>query len=346
MPALRRHETPALTPSRPVIRIGDRRRSDVEAALLAMDLRLPCHGMAHVELRLQATPTRRGTPFLDLVHGTPIAITYDAARSEPVFAGEITAIEIRMGEGPPELVLLAEDALHRLARRMLPRSFEDVTVDAVVEFLAHDAGLQTEVTLGGPVETFVKGTESDLAFLLRLLAARGGSLRLVDGRIRAGPEAGTAPVVAIAAASLTGLRLIADLNWQPGAVTVRGLNLAQAATVEATATPDPAAGQAQSGAALAGVLGWSAGPVVVRDRIAAPVAAAIALARATGAAGRFVHGEIVATAPGPVPGGLVEITGTDPRFAGRYRVGDCRHRFSGATGLRIRAEVTRPDWHP
>jgi hypothetical protein len=328
-----------------LIRIAGRRRSDVEAALIGMDLRLPCHGMAHAELRLQATPSRDAYPFLDLAHGTPIAIGLGSTRSAPVFEGEITAIEIRMGDGPPELVLLAEDALHRLARRMLPRAFENMAVDEVVAALAHDVGLQTELTLDGPPETFVKGAESDLAFLLRLVTARGGNLRFAGGRVRAGPEAADAAVVTVAAGALAGLRIIADLNWQPGVATVRGWNLDQAVDVAATAAPDLPQSAAQSGAELAAQLGWSADPVVPRDRVAQSRAGELARLRATAEAARFLHGEIVANAPGPVPGGLIEITGTDPRFAGIYRVGDCRHRLTASAGLSIRAAISRPDWH-
>lgn len=318
----------------------------MEAALLGMDLRLPCHGMAHAELRLLATPGRAGPPFRDLTHGTPIAIGLGSARSEPVFEGEITAIEIRMGEGPPELVLLAEDALHRLARRMHPRAFADTRADDLVAALVNDVGLVADVALDGPPETLVKGAESDLAFLLRLVAARGGNLRLEGGRVRAGPETADAAVVTVPAEALAGLRIIADLNWQPGVATVRGWNLDQAAEVGATAAPDLPQSAAQSGPALATQLGWNADPVVPRDNVSAPRAAELARLRTTTEAMRFLHGEIVANVPGPVPGGLIEITGTDSRFAGMYRVGDCRHHFTGAAGLSIMAAISRSDWYP
>jgi hypothetical protein len=48
---LRRPEPDRLVSARPIILVEGRRRSDAEAALMSMDLRLPRHGMAHAELQ-------------------------------------------------------------------------------------------------------------------------------------------------------------------------------------------------------------------------------------------------------------------------------------------------------
>ncbi len=312
-----------------------------------MDMRLPRHGIAHAELRLLAAPARGVFPFADIAHGARLAVAYDTAGSAPVFEGEVTAVEIRMSDGPPELSLLAEDPLHRLAREMTPRSFTDVRADDVVAALAHSAGLQADTTLGGPVETFVKGAESDLAFLLRMISGRGATLRVERGRVRAGSEATDPAPLTIDARALRELRVIADLNWLPGATTVRGWNLAEAVSVEATAAPAPARQpQLQSGAALAEQLGWGANYILPRDFVDAMEADAIGDAHVTAAADRFLHGEIVGSERKLVPGAAVEIAGIDPRFGGLYRVGDCRHRFSISDGFVVRARISRPDWRP
>ncbi len=343
---MRRPEPLTLVAARPVVLIDGRRRNDVEAALALMELRLPRHGMAHVELRLLAAPTPEGHPFGDVAHGSRIAIGYGSERPAPLFEGDVTAIEIRMGDGPPELAILAEDALHRLARRMRPQSFEEMSADDVVRSLAAEVGLEADATLGGRPGSFVKGAESDLAFLLRLTAAYGAALRLEKGRVRAGPEAEDATALPLDAGTLAGLRIVADLNWLPGAVTVRGWDLASGAPVEATTAPPSAPAPLQSGVELTAKLGWAADRLAPRDFSGSGGAKATAAARSSTAAERFLHGEIVAAEPGLVPGAAVEISGTDPRFAGRYRVGDCRHRFSVAEGLRVRAGVHRPDWRP
>lgn len=308
-----------------------------------MDVRLPRHGMAHAELRLQATPELGGFPFQDLPHGARLVAGFESARTPPVFEGDITAIEFRMGNGPPELAILAEDALHRLARSLLPQRFDDMTADEVVLLLAHRAGLLADTNLGGPAETFVKGAESDLAFLLRTVLARGGSLRLDGDRVHAGPEPPDPRPLSIAADELKELRIIADLNWQPGTVTARGWNLAEVAIAEATAVPDPQT-PLQGAAAIVENLGWAARYTLPRDFVEGSDLDTIAKAEATRAAERFLHGEVVGSLPELRPGRVIELTGTDPRFAGRYRVGDCRHHHSAAAGAVVRARIARSNW--
>ena len=311
---------------------------------MVLDLRLPRHGMAHVELRLHAAPTRGNFPFTDITHGRRVAVRYGTARSVPVFEGEITAIELSIVDGLPELAILAEDSLHRLARRMVSTTFTERTADDVVRSLAEATGLQVETTLGSPPATHVKGAESDLAFLLRMVSGHGAALRIEQGRVRAGPEATDPQPISIQTSTLRELRVIADLNWQPGTVTVRGWNLAQNEVVETTAVP--AAQQMQSGAELAAQLGWGADFVVPRDFLEASTSEIIARVETTRAVERFLHGEILATESQLVPGREVEVTGIDHRFAGRYRVGDCRHRFSRQDGLTVQARIARPYWHP
>ncbi len=305
-----------------------------------MDVRLPRHGMAHAELRLQAMPESGRFPFQDLRHGARLGVGFESARTPPVFEGDITAIEFRMGNGPPELAILAEDALHRLARSLRPQSFDEITADEVVFLLAHRAGLLADTNLGGPAETFVKGAESDLAFLLRTVLARGGALRLDGDRVRAGPEPRP---LSLAADALKELRIIADLNWQPGAVTARGWNLAEGTVAEATAVPDPQT-PLQGAAAIVENLGWAARYTLPRDFVEGSVLNAAANVEATRAAERFLHGEIAGNVPELRPGRVIELTGIDPRFAGRYRVGDCRHHYSSTEGAVVRARIARSNW--
>jgi hypothetical protein len=63
------------------------------------------------------------------------------------------------------------------------------------------------------------------------------------------------------------------------------------------------------------------------------------------AAGRFLHGEVVSAEAALRPGREVELGGTDPRFAGRYRVRDCHVTWRVAEGLRVNAAVSRAFWN-
>jgi phage protein D len=339
-------ESRPVVSGRPAFEVDGKARADVGAALLALDLTLPRHGMAHAEIRLSAAAEPgRAAPFGDLVHGRAVTVSLDGGPSE-AFAGEITGVELRMGEGgPPELVLLAEDRLHRLARLRAPRSFDGLSPGEVVRRVAADAGLLAEVGFDGAPRDFVKGPESDLAFLLRLVAAEGAVLRFRDGKLRAGPEVEDASPVALDAAAVERLRIVAELNWQAARVAVRGWSLGAGAEVSGQGAPPAVQSGQRRAVDVLKALDWG-GPVVrAADLGAAAEADARAEAEMAAGAGRFLHGEIVAADPALLPGREVALSGTDPRFTGRYRVGDCLVTWRVAEGLRVTAAVARAFWN-
>jgi phage protein D len=330
---------------RPEFTVDGQARSDMGNALMALDLRLPRHGMSHAEMRLSAFAPGQAVPFGDLVHGRAVTVTLDGGQSV-AFAGEITAVELRMGAGgPPELVVLAEDALHRLARRRDPAQFDAKTPGAVVQRIAQEAGQQPEVTLGGTARDFVKGPESDLAFLLRLVAAEGAVLRFRDGKLQAGPEVEDPEPVAMEGTAVERLRIVADLNWQASRVAVRGWSLGAGAEVSGQGAPPAVqSGQRQASDVLKG-LGWG-GPVVrAGDFGSAAEVDGRAEAEMGRAAGRFLYGEVAAADPALRPGREIELSGVDPRFAGRYRVGDCHVAWRAADGLKVRTAIARAFWN-
>jgi hypothetical protein len=128
-------------------------------------------------------------------------------------------------------------------------------------------------------------------------------------------------------------------------VTVRGWSLGAAAEVSGQGAP-PVVGPGQRRAAdLLKALDWG-GPVVrAVDLNTATEADARAEAEMGAEAGRFLHGEIVTGEVALRPGREVELGGADPRFAGRYRVGDCHVNWQVADGLRVTAAVARAFWN-
>lgn len=340
--------------ARPRLRLDGQSRPSLGEALLAAEVRLPLAGMASAELRLlnwgnDPSAGRPGFRFLDIRPGSRLEILMGEEAESPVFDGEVTAIEERYGEGAPQIVLLAEDALHRLARRRASRAFEDLSLDEVVGRVACDAGLAADVSVSPVTGTWYQHNESDLAFLLRLLAPHDVMPRLEGGRLRArDEEPDRQPVALDPARNAERIRLVADLNRQPVALAVHGYNLAADAAADGEARALSPAPGGESGAALATRLGWEGQSVLPHPAPRSQAEAEALAARGFRArARRFVHGEIVCRGEPTLRSGReVELTGVSPRLTGRYRVVDCQHRFDQTNGYSTRIKVQRPDWNP
>lgn len=338
---------------RPRIRVDGSARPALDQAAAALSVHLPASGMASAELRVinwgPADGGEPGYPFLDLRLGSRIEILLGETAETAVFSGDITAFEERYGDGAPQLVILAEDPLHKLARSRASRVFENKGLAEVVREIAQDAGLQADVNVDAGSADWLQHNESHLAFLLRVLGPHDVPLRMQDGRLRARPEEADAnPVHIDAASNARRIRIIADLNRQPREVLADGHNLAaDAAASGSISSLSPAPGGRTAAATLA-ELGWDGRSPRPHPF---PRTQAEAESLAQGAfrrdAQRFLHGEIVCTGtPELGVGREVELAGVSPRLAGRYRIAECWHHFDNAQGLSTRLRVERPDWNP
>jgi hypothetical protein len=121
---------------RPAIKLKGAPNDDMVTSLLDIAVRAPEAGMASAEIRMVNWGTQPSAPvnflFNTVAIGDKIEIAFGLAQQKTVFSGEVTAIEERYGDGVPQIVLLAEDALHRLARHRVSREAlpAPVTLDA------------------------------------------------------------------------------------------------------------------------------------------------------------------------------------------------------------------------
>lgn len=339
---------PAYVAARPWCRIDGALRADVQAAVLACTAGGREGEPAHAELRLLNWGGRAGADagflFDALVPGQTLALGFGDVE---VFAGDITAIEERYGHGAPQLVLLAEDALHRLARRRASRSHAELTPAALVARLAADAGLQADCNVDAPTATWHQLNESDLALLLRVLDRYGVAPWLDGTTLRARRPEAPAGTIALDAMDGAELRLIADLAQQPVAVEVRGYNLDSGEPVRARAdTQQPPVSGASAAARLA-ALGWGDTETFPQPPAGSqPDADGLAAAVFGRRAGRYVHGEMALAGDARLRrGGAVELAGVAPRLAGIYRITGAWHAFDLTRGYRTRLQLARGDWH-
>ncbi len=346
-------ENLALVNVRPRVSIDGNMRGNMDEAALGMQVHLPRVGMANAELRLlNWGPTNTGQPdflFQDIRLGSRIELFLGESADNPIFRGEITAIEERYGDGAPQIVILAEDALHRLARQRHNRVFEQMSLDEVIRQIANEASLQTNVNVSTTTGTWLQVNESNFAFLVRQLIHYDVGLRIEDNQLRVrDDEPDPQPVTLDPGSNAINIRLIADLNHLPRQVSVKGYNLDHDSTADGTATSISPPPGGRAGTALLGELGWEGESTLPHPFVRTQQEAeTLANRQFRLRANRFIHGEIICRDTiGLRSGREIQLNDVSPRLAGRYRVMECWHQFDNSNGLRTRIRVQRPDWNP
>ncbi len=111
--------------------------------------------------------------------GARLEVRLGAAR-EPLFSGEVTAVEL--SHGPARafgLRLRAYDPLHRLRKRQPVRAHVEITVEELASELASEVGLSVRCGASVPLwRHLVQHRESDLEFLAELAGRAGLYLTL------------------------------------------------------------------------------------------------------------------------------------------------------------------------
>ena len=340
--------------SRPHLKLAGTERHDMAENLTSFVVNLPLHGSAHGELHLSnwGTPEGGTEPdfvFSDIALGAELEIQIGEDNPVTLFKGDITAIEERYGDGAPNLVLLVQDKLHRLARSRHCRSFEDQSPDDLINSIAGEAGLQADVNLSSLTATWHQLNESDLAFLLRIAGRFDIGLRLVGNQLRVKPEQTDPDPVAISAQdSALKVRLIADLNHQATESTVNGYNLADDTDTQHSAdTMTPAPGGTTAKDTL-GDLSWTSTEILPQPFARSSAEAeAYANAHFRRQGKRFIAGDIVCQGePNLTAGREIELSGVSPRLRGIYQIVHCVHRFDNVSGFETHLKVNKGGWQP
>jgi phage protein D len=342
----------SLISTRPTIKVDGEAQSEMQEALTGMVINLPLSGTANGELILTNWGrVRNGTEtsfaFQDIGLGQTIEIIMGENDDKQIFKGEITALEERYGNGAPQLVILAQDKLHLLARKRQSKTYDDKSPDDVVRSIASDAGLQADVNVSSVTSTFHQINESNLAFLTRVLTYFDIAVRLDGDKLRARPEeTDPDPIELSAQDSARELRLIADLNHQHGNTKVMGFNPATDEPVdhEVTALSSPPGGTTAYD--TLGQLGWPAEEVVGQPFAASQGHAdAFSLGHFTRQAKRFISGEIRCQGEPTLRSGReIDLSGVSDRMAGIYRVVHCVHRFDAISGHETHLRVNKAGW--
>ncbi|MDM0011739.1 contractile injection system protein, VgrG/Pvc8 family [Variovorax sp. J22P168] len=346
----------AIFSARPVVHVGGQAVERVSALLSAMRMEESEGGMSTLELRLSNwVATGGGGAELAFDGQSPLRLgaellvgTGDEAAPNEIFRGKVSALEMVCSYGqPPELVVLAEDALTAARRARRTKVYADMSPAEVIRAVAGNLALSPTVTgLDAPHGTWVQLDETDLGFLRRLAARFEADLQVSGTALAVAPrqEVQRGTIELTLNSQLARVRITADLADQVTAVTAAGWNPADGSPVSGSATGITHGGPGSGRSGLA----WAEEVFGARsEHLGNPVASTDAEAQALAEAAldqrarRFVRAE--GTAEGNARmrvGAQVRLAGISAQFDNSYYVIEARHLFDMRQGYRteFRAE--------
>lgn len=349
----------AVYSARPTVQIDQQSYAKVSELLIGMDVTEQEGGLSTLQLRLSNVASDPGGgasfAFEDgaiVTLGKSITV-YAGPVSSPmeIFRGTITGLEAEFREeGPPELLVLAEDAAQqaRMARRT--KTYDDLSLADLAQEVADRLGLQPVVTgLSDRIGTWVQFNESDLAFLRRVLERHDGDVQVVGSELHVSPrqEVQRGSVELRMYGQLRSVRVLADLAHQTTKVTVAGWDVVQGSRLTAESTGSHRGpGEGSTGAEQLSQASIDRaqhiGHLTVRTQ---DEAQAVVDSAFDERARRFVCLEGTAEGNPQVRVGThVTVSGIGPRFSNTYYVTRASHRYDLEVGYRTQFEAECAYW--
>jgi phage protein D len=264
-----------------------------------------------------------------------------------IFDGHITGIEADFApDAGPTLVLLAEDALQDLRMTRRSRTFEESTDKDVIESVATDHQLRSEVDLDGPTHAAIcQLNQSDLAFI-RDRALPYGADVWTDGTTLFVGRREDDPIVLRHGKELLAFRVLADLALQATEQRVGGwdpeIKGAVVGTADQSALGADLGRDVGGGRLLSDAFQDRPAIATMHRAVSAEEADVIAKGLYRERARRFVTGSgVVDGIPGLRAGRSVTVTDLGAVFDGTYRLSRVLHRYDRAAGYRVEIEVER-----
>ncbi len=239
-------EPAALYSAKPTVRINGAEDTRTAALITNMVVNEQEGGLSSLELRVtnsasldtgSAEYAFDATTDSDIALGAEIIIgSGDESSPMEIFRGTITGLEgVFDQDAPPELIILAEDALQKLRLKRRTKTYEDQSLADIARAIAGDHGLTPVIS--GLTENFgtqVQINETDLSFLRRLLARVDADLQVVGNDLQISPrndvQRGTLDLAL--GVDLKSARVLADLAHQITQATVKGWDVSAGSTLD------------------------------------------------------------------------------------------------------------------
>jgi len=276
-----------------------------------------------------------------LAPGRSVKIATRVGQSQhSIFDGEVVELEPEYVPGKQRLVVRAFDRLHRLARGQHVRSFQNVTDGDLIQRIASEVNLQTQVGQTSQVYPYVlQDNETNLEFL-RDRAAALGYLLYVEGKtLHCEPPGTHTPAIELKwGQTLSEFHPRLTTVGQVNSATVRGWDPDTRQDIVGQAQQGRGAPQTtdgRSGGDLAhGAFNLTA-EALVTDRAPQSQAEADRLAQAVmdRAASDYIVAEGLGTGnPAVKAGASISVSGLGKRFDGTYFVTGTTHTYGHAAG--------------
>lgn len=269
----------------------------------------------------------------------------DSSAPVEIFRGVITGLEgIFSDAAPPELIILAEDALQKLRCRRRSRTYEDQSLADIARTIAGDHALTPVIDgLDTHAGTQVQLNETDLGFLRRLLARVDADVQIVGTELHLSPRAqvrrGTVDLAL--GAELKSARILADLAHQVTTATTLGWDATAGQELKGESPASvPGPGRGRSGAdAFRSAFSARTEQVCHGLSEKQPEADALAATAGQSRARRFVRIQGVTTGtPQLRVGTHATVSGLGAWFSNTYYVTSVQHRFDLQQGYRTEFE--------
>jgi phage protein D len=354
--------TPAFYAAQPTVSIDGRREPGLGNGLLTLLVEETTAGLFRCEATVgnwRPAPGRSSFLYLDrqlLDFGKTIAISVGAGDAEAqVFEGRIMGLEAHYPQmRPPEIVVLAEDRFQDLRMTRRTRTFEDVSDGDVIQQVASQHGMQSQVDVDGPTyRLLAQVNQSDLAFLRERARAVDAELWFegdtLHAQARSRREAGD--VTLTYGQGLIEFSVLADLAHQRSSLTVSGWDVGAKEGIAHEASESALQAELnghQSGSrVLQQAIGERAECIVHAVPLTDQEAQSLAEAHYRRIGRRFVTGRGIAEGDGRIRVGThVELQGLGGLFGGQYYVTEVRHTFDRQSGYQTTFTVERPGLAP
>lgn len=260
------------------------------------------------------------------------------AKLSQVFQGEVVALEPRFSrDRPPSLRVCCLETLHRLALSQMTRALNDVDEGQIATRIAQEHGLTAEAP-SGTRQHALQGNVTDAAYLRRMAAAQGKTLRIEGKKLIIGPPPSGGAITVSVPGPLKKARVRIDARRQVNGISVHAWDTKTKQEIVGSA-----AGEGEIGEGARKYGGSSKLSLAGHDVSAPDVATAekIAKGRLRKVAEGFVTASLELIGDERlVVGAMVSLEKLGSHMEGTYRVDHAVHRWS-RLGYSVACEAVR-----